>query len=647
MTRKQESSKLSSDPLSIGLPLSESPFPARWLCVVFAIAVLSYISALGNGLVWDDHQLLASDLVTGKQPLWKTFVRDYWNLGRVWSDSGGYYRPLTVISLRLDYLLGHGSPLPFHITALLIHGITSLAVYPLAIRFGASKLAAQAASIFFAVHPHQTETVAWISGRPDLLMAAMLLWSLALNDSRRSLALGACAMLSKETAIVWPILCAIRDRRLFNSFRWKQIALVVAYLIVRALVLGSNNVRLFDLDLFTGIRSLFLLLGTWLWPLATAPIYAPISSWASAPSVMWLGLLLLLAFGRLFFICPKARPALLVCAVIHAPAALLMCSRAVLGMRPLYAASAFLIIAVCIWASVWLQDRSQKMIKVAICFIAVLAISCGITARRWSDDLSFNTQAAATAPKEIRIQINLALAQRKSGHLSAAWQTTQTAQALGGGAGISLIRGQILETVGCAGNALGEYRDAITLSPEFAPAYDALVRLYVARNNFVQAAAGIEAAKRVGIDINIGTPTVASSELSEASPLALCSDEESTSRFVNLNLLIREGTRWIRLQRLELADIAITAALHQDSTSAASNLAYAQLQFFQKHHSEAILYARKALSLDPRATPPALKILGLALLQSGQDPEGGKSALRRYLELVPNAADRAMLLEQL
>lgn len=595
-----------------------------WGVVVFGIAILAYLPALFNGLVWDDHQLLASDLVTGERPWWQAFTSDFWNLGKVWSDSAGYYRPLTVLSLRLDHLLGGGSALPYHITAILLHGVTSASVFPLARRFGAPKAAAQFASLLFALNPHSAETIAWVSGRPDLLMAAALLWALVLPQ-RWSLLLGVCALLSKETAVVWPLLAAIRDRRLITKARCAEAALVAAYLAIRASVLQDNALRLFGLDAPAGLRAFLLLLGTWICPFLTPPAFTPIVSWADAPLVVWIGAMVAALLAVLACVCGSSRRSLLAWVTIHSPAALLMSSTAVLGMRPMYAAAAFLSIAACCPFASRLSALAHSAAKLPVAaLLASLAIWCGIFSRRWSDDLSFQTLAAASSPNSVRVRLNLAVAQRDSGLLNDAWQTTSAAQALGPSEGISFVRGQLLEAAGCPANALEEYQRSAAFAPSFTLA-QASVRLLLQENSAL----------------------VPGNEPSAAAPAQLrCSDADLNAIFTNAPRLTREGARLLRLQRLDLAQIALTGALRAGTPPPALNLANAQLLYLQGKPAEAIPFARAVLAAEPSAAP-AMKVLGLALLDSGQDPAEGKALVERYLQASPTTPDRAYLAERL
>ncbi|TND08584.1 MAG: TPR repeat-containing protein [Bacteroidetes bacterium] len=129
-----------------------------------------------------------------------------------------YYRPVWTSSFVLDMLAGQGSPLPFHLTNVLIHLACSLLVFRFFSLLGLSRFAAFTSALVFVVHPVNIHAVAWIPGRNDSLLALFTLLScisLILYVKNRSrLRLGAhllfflLALLTKENAVVLPFIFA-------------------------------------------------------------------------------------------------------------------------------------------------------------------------------------------------------------------------------------------------------------------------------------------------------------------------------------------------------------------------------------------------------------------------------------------------------
>ncbi|MFQ5669569.1 MAG: tetratricopeptide repeat protein [Acidobacteriota bacterium] len=213
---------------------SISPPPARpvlSLALLAAVALLPYLGAVHGGFVYDDHILAEAGPGTGTGT-WSTFMGSgLW--GRL--PAAGYYRPLVTLSFALDRWLGGGSPLPFHLTNLLLHLLLALTVWLTSLHLTGHRGVALGTAILFAVHPVHVEAVAWISGRGDLLaplcgagawlclLAGGWLPSRATRRTAASvpwLLLGAVlfflALLAKESAVAFPLMAgcaalALRD----------------------------------------------------------------------------------------------------------------------------------------------------------------------------------------------------------------------------------------------------------------------------------------------------------------------------------------------------------------------------------------------------------------------------------------------------
>ena len=91
------------------------------------------------------------------------------------------YIPLTLLSFQIDWLIGSGSPVMFHLTNLLFHGLNTVLVGVFVLILLQGKDSAKGTSLtvalLFAVHPLHTEAVVWASGRKDLLATFFFLGS--------------------------------------------------------------------------------------------------------------------------------------------------------------------------------------------------------------------------------------------------------------------------------------------------------------------------------------------------------------------------------------------------------------------------------------------------------------------------------------
>jgi len=152
------------------------------------------------------------------------------------STVAGYYQPLAMISLMLDYALGgrENNLMPFHRTSLILHvANTALIIVLLYLLFGQTRgersrtiWVAAGVGLLFGVHPMTVEPIPWIGERKTLLAAFFSLWSLIFyvysrttHHARRttvSLYVGSLvayllALMSKPTSTPLPVVMLLMD----------------------------------------------------------------------------------------------------------------------------------------------------------------------------------------------------------------------------------------------------------------------------------------------------------------------------------------------------------------------------------------------------------------------------------------------------
>ena len=201
------------------------------VCPPVLCAALAYLNALHNPFVWDDFHTVADN----------RSLDTLWNLRAIVLQDVS--RPLVNLSFAINRAIWGMAPFGFHLTSLLLHLLNVVLLFALVEGLAEDSLAASAhrssipdsadrrspaglrgdvvaaaAAWMFAVHPMMTEAVGYISGRADVLSTTFLLaaflairrWSL--DGARRWLFAGvaawACALASKETALVFPFLLA-------------------------------------------------------------------------------------------------------------------------------------------------------------------------------------------------------------------------------------------------------------------------------------------------------------------------------------------------------------------------------------------------------------------------------------------------------
>jgi hypothetical protein len=173
------------------------------------LGALLFAPAVGAGRLADDFVLLRT-VRSATGPLWPFSHND---LGQA-AGAGHFYRPLWVLWNAFLYQLSH-SPSLAHALNLVLFGIVCAEVF-LLVRSVAGRRAAVFGGLLFVVFPSHGESVAWISGNTDLLAVALGLAAILIGlapSTRSRLAgvalLAAAAMLTKEIAVVLPVLMAL------------------------------------------------------------------------------------------------------------------------------------------------------------------------------------------------------------------------------------------------------------------------------------------------------------------------------------------------------------------------------------------------------------------------------------------------------
>lgn len=248
-------------PASSGVPLAI-------LCLIVAgLVMFAHWPVLkAQALTFDDSDYL-TDNVLVQHPSWASAGQFLVQAFKP-STVGGYYQPLAMISLMLDYAIaGQTDDLrPFHRTSLALHVanavLVTLFLYAL---FGATKPAGQLepepagpvsggltarmcvagmAGLLFGVHPLTVEPVAWLAERKTLLAAFFALSSLTAyvwsvrRQSRPllggSLILYVLALMSKPTSAPLPVMMLLLDHWPLGRFSKRAVAEKVPFFVVAA-----------------------------------------------------------------------------------------------------------------------------------------------------------------------------------------------------------------------------------------------------------------------------------------------------------------------------------------------------------------------------------------------------------------------------
>jgi tetratricopeptide (TPR) repeat protein len=346
-----------------------------------------------------------------------------------------HYRPVYTLWLMANYQ-SFGMVLPWwHLTSLLLHLFVCLVMYKVGVRVLKEPWTAALATLLFAFHPIHVESVSYVSASTDLLVAMfMLLAFLAYSRFREesgslwylaaSVLTAALAMLSKETAVVFPLALVAYEilrehppapQRWRNRLIWTLpfFGVVAAYATARTLLFGGNVGPGPGADrlsaLWDGPLVLLVYLRNLLWPVRLSFFY-PLE-W-SAQWTLGKGVAAALVLVAAAFLWKRYQERLGV--------RLLLLWTAILFLIPVASVSA-------LRKQDWVHDRHMYLVSVPFCLItavvltdrklprktsiaagsllaATLLIITAVEVPRFKDELSVYESALKVAPRNVLLR---------------------------------------------------------------------------------------------------------------------------------------------------------------------------------------------------------------------------------------------------
>jgi len=162
-----------AEPRDLLSPVATYIVAAVLIAGVFAI----YSPALNFQFILDDHRFMADPRLQSPGHLWEYFTSYAW--AQVAGGPLCFYRPVFVLWLRLNFILGGTSSWAWHLLSIAKHVSVAVLLGLLVWKLLRDRAAALIAGTLFALHPAQTESVAWVTV-PDPLMSAAVLGTLLL-----------------------------------------------------------------------------------------------------------------------------------------------------------------------------------------------------------------------------------------------------------------------------------------------------------------------------------------------------------------------------------------------------------------------------------------------------------------------------------
>jgi tetratricopeptide (TPR) repeat protein len=207
---------------------------------IVLLTLIVYLPGINNSFLnWDDNWYITDN----------AFISDFSVSGIINMFTHLFhaqYSPLVMVVLSFLKSTFGLNPLPFHLVSLLFHILNAYLVYRFIALLTEKENLALVVSAFFAIHPFQVESVAWMSAMKIVISSSFFLLSLIYYIKYRktgktrnyylSLLVFVLAILSKEQSLILPlVIIAIdyfNDRKLFGR---KVIVEKIPYFFLSAL----------------------------------------------------------------------------------------------------------------------------------------------------------------------------------------------------------------------------------------------------------------------------------------------------------------------------------------------------------------------------------------------------------------------------
>jgi len=278
------------------------------LVLLLVLPFLLYASVLSFHFVYDDEILIVNNPLIRSWKSIPTFFTQSLTSSIYPGLAANYYRPVQLLWLLVNRTLWGLSPFGWHLSTLALHVLVTLSVYLLARRILRDRLSAALAGAVFAAHAIHVETVAWVMGFQDSLVALAVVTSFLCyvngrSPGRRRTAwlagatlLYALGIFAKENALALPVIIAayewlhppppfgpqsplaekVRLRACLNAVA-PYLVVTGVYLVARVVVLEGFSHVVTRISPATLLQTLPLVVATYLqhlfWPVGLSAFY--------------------------------------------------------------------------------------------------------------------------------------------------------------------------------------------------------------------------------------------------------------------------------------------------------------------------------------------------------------------------------------
>ncbi len=652
---------------------TRAPVLRGWLPAIAlaGLGIAVYSASLGGVFLFDDTASIVDN----------ASLRHLWPLGAPLSPPQGGLtvsgRPVLNLTLALNYAAGGLDVRGYHAVNLLVHVLASLALFGIVCRtlqawmprFESPVAVSWAVAALWAVHPLQTESVAYVVQRAESLMGLLYLATLyafirgAGGGARRrawfALSVACCflGMATKEVMVSAPLVVFLFDA-VFLSESWAEpwrrrgwvhAALASGWILLALLVIGAHG-RGGTAGFHGGPYALrywasqgpailhYLGLVVWPHPLvidyglqglepSLGQIPAGLAVLALAGASTW-GLVRRSAAGFLgfFFF------------AILAPTSLVPGGRQALAEHRMYLALAPVLIGIV--AGAWTVGRARPRALALLLGAAILALGLLTWSRTldYRTELALWTDLASLRPGDAEALHGLGAAYYHAGRLQEAKTTLEKAAPDGVDPQINYTLGRVCADLGLVDEAQAQYSRALEIRPGYPDAEVAWGNLLQARGRPADAAAHYRRAlaaepDNAGIRNDLGAALRRMGRIKEAIAefrKALELDPELAPAHHNLGTGLAAGGRIEEA----LPELSKAASLNPEDFE--TQYDYGVALAAAGRWDEAISRYRDAVRLAP-SNPAPRNNLGAALAREGRFSEA-VSEFRAAVALEPGNA---------
>jgi tetratricopeptide (TPR) repeat protein len=619
-------------------PSPEVPPPDRrrfWLlCLSLVLAVLAvYGQVLNFDFVNLDDSIYVTDNSHVLQGLtWGGIGWAFTNL------TAGFWHPLTWLSLMLDTSLHGRQAWGFHLTNLLLHLGSTVALFA-ALRHATGKPWRSAlVAALFALHPLHVEAVAWVAERKEVLGAFFGFVSIyfyvrfarpaganrksQIANYSLSLVFFLCGLMSKTMIVTLPAVMLLLDYwPLQRVSRWGRLVAEKTPFFALGLMAGLLTIHAEQsvgavsstgqlpvmLRIPNALASCARYLGQTVWP-ANLAVFYPYSKGISAEGIA--GAVVVLAgatIGALWMV--RRRPYLAVGWFWYVITLLPVSGLIQVGAysradRFTYVPLVGVFIAV-VWAvGDWAVRKGRRRAAAGFgaAAIAGLMAVTYVQAGYWKNSISLWTHTLACTPENYLARDNFGSALAKQGKLpEAIQQYNQALQLQPNFADAHSDLGNALAAQGKLEAAIQQYEQAIRLKPDFADARNNLGLALAAEGKLGQAVEQYEQALQLkpdnaNVQVSYGAALAAQGKLDEAVQhyqQALQLDPDSAKACYNLGIVLAA------LGKLDEAIQSFERAIQLDPNYAKAHNNLGNALAKQGRLLDAVQHYEQALQINP------------------------------------------------